>query len=479
MGDLFLNKTVLKARFELCAMKHNFHYTVTNSNKSVWCIRSADKVCFWGARAECLKGSTYFIIKKYVGVHSCAPSNKTSAGKTASAKTIGSLLMHKYEGIKERPKAKDIVQIMRNDYGCEISDSLAWDSREYAVNAVRGIPEESYGKIPKYLHMLREANPAFGQSIRGFNTVMRRVIVVDGTFLKSKFKGVLLVATAIDGNSNLYPIAFGIVDSENEQSWEWFMRQLKVVVADDNGLAFISDRQVSIAKALEKVYPLARHGICIHHLLNNVISYFKGKGLAGLISKAYRVVDFKKTFAHVCNISPAIGNYLMEADVKKWARCQFHGYMYDIRTNNHAESINSSLRSPREFPVIPLLYSIREMLTRWFFKRKQSISKHTHRLTINVEEKIDRRIGKGETFRVYPVTDSQLHVKGDTIDCFVDLDKQTCSCGKYDLLKIPCRHAIKAGFFVGREPYTLTDFFVYHGSLERSLSRKHKSHFSS
>ena len=130
----------------------------------------------------------------------------------------------------------------------------------------------------------------------------------------------LLVATAIDGNSNLYPIAFGIVDSENEQSWEWFMRQLKVVVADDNGLAFISDRQVSIAKALEKVYPLARHGICIHHLLNNVISYFKGKGLAGLISKAskaYRVVDFKKTFAHVCNISPAIGNYLMEADVKK------------------------------------------------------------------------------------------------------------------------------------------------------------------
>ena len=39
------------------------------------------------------------------------------------------------------------------------------------------------------------------------------------------------------------------------------MRQLKVVT-DDNGLAFISDRQVSIAKALEKLYPLARHGIC-------------------------------------------------------------------------------------------------------------------------------------------------------------------------------------------------------------------------
>ncbi|KAF3530736.1 hypothetical protein DY000_02038324 [Brassica cretica] len=262
-GYLFLNKTVLKARFELCAMKHNFHYTVTNSDKSVWCIRCADKMCFWGARVECLKGSTYFIIKKYVGVHSCAPSSKTSAGKTTSAKTIGGLIMHKYEGIKEGPKAKDIVQIMRNDYGCEISDSLAWDS--------------------------------------------------------------------------------------------------------------------------------------------------------------------------------PIGNYLMEADVKKWARCQFHGYMYDIRINNPAESINSALRSPREFP-------------------------HTHRLTIDVEEKIDRRIEKGKTFRVYPVTDSKLLVKGDTIDCFVDLYKRTCSCGKYDLLKIPCRHAIKVGFFVGREPYTSTDFLYTTGA---------------
>ncbi|KAF2532211.1 hypothetical protein F2Q70_00030848 [Brassica cretica] len=164
----------------------------------------------------------------------------------------------------------------------------------------------------------------------------------------------------------------------------------------------------------------------------------------------------------------------MEADVKKWARCQFHGYMYDIRTNNPAESINSVLRSPREFPVIPLLDSIREMLTRWFFKRKKLI-KHTHRLTIDVEEKIDRRIEKGKTFGVYPVTDSQLLFKGDTIDCFVDLEKQTCSCGKYDLLKIPCRHAIKAvpedGWSV---PQVVENSEVLPPETRRSLGRNRK-----
>ncbi|XP_013732605.1 uncharacterized protein LOC106436194 [Brassica napus] len=289
---------------------------------------------------------------------------------------------------------------------------------------------------------------------------MRRVIVVDGTFLKSKYKGVLLVATAVDRNSNLYPIAFGIVDSKNERSWEWFMRQLKVVIVDDHHLAFISDRHGSIAKAIENVYPLARHGICIHHLVNNVVTYYHGKGLVGLVSKAskaYRVADFEKTFANVCNISPTIEKYLREADVHKWARCQFPGYKYDIRTTNPAESINSALRSPRVYPVIPLLDSIREMLTRWFCKRKKLISKHKHPLTKDVEKKIDRRTEKGSTFVVYPVRDGRLLVRGDKFDCLVDLDRRTCSCGKYNLLKIPCRHTLKAGFHVGREPHTLTD----------------------
>ena len=64
-----------------------------------------------------------------------------------------------------------------------------------AINAFRGIRERSYGKILKYLHMLREANPgthssyeidntgrfrylfiAFGQSIRGFNRVMSMIL---------------------------------------------------------------------------------------------------------------------------------------------------------------------------------------------------------------------------------------------------------------------------------------------------------------
>lgn len=282
--------------------------------------------------------------------HLCAASKRNGSVRTASAKTVGTLIMHKFETAKEGPKSNDIIDYMRNDHGIEISYSLAWDAREYAINAVKGIPEKGYEKIPKYLHMLKEANPgshtcyerdakgrfkflfiAFGQSVRGFYAAIRKVIVVDGTFLKSKYKGVLLVATALDGNSNLYPIAFGVVDSENDYAWDWFMRQLNVVIADDYTLSFVFDRCTSITKAITNVYPQAHQGICIHHLLNNVVAKSGGKGVAGLVAKAskvYRAADFRKIFTAIYSISPDIGDYLIEADVKKWARCTFPGYRY-------------------------------------------------------------------------------------------------------------------------------------------------------
>ncbi|XP_020874789.1 uncharacterized protein LOC110226681 [Arabidopsis lyrata subsp. lyrata] len=398
--------------------------------------------------------------------------------------------MHNYEGVLEGPKPNDIINLIRSQYGHELNYSQAWESREYAVNEVRGIPEKSYGKIPKYLYMLQAANPgtytnyevdcdgrfqylfiSFGQSIRGFYKSIRKVIVVDGTFLKSKYKGVLLVATAVDGNSNLYPIAFGVARSENDASWEWFFLQLKTLIADDQGLAFVSDRHLSISKSLEKIYPLASHGICIHHLIGNVITYHSGRGVAGMVAKAsksYRVTQFEKLFEDICNISPAIGAYLDDANVEKWARCHFPGFRYDINTNNPAESINSALRSPREYPIIPLLDSIREMLTRWFYERRVLSAKQKDPLTIEVEKKISRRIEKGKFFKVYPITSNRLQVKANGFDFVVDLERRTCSCGKFEIGKLPCRHAIKGAYAIGKCIYPYADD-VYTTATWRSL----------
>ena len=59
---------------------------------------------------------------------------------------------------------------------------------------------------------------ALGVSIRGF-AYMRKVIGLDGTFLKSTCKGTLLVATCQDDNYNFYLIVWGVIDLERDDSW--------------------------------------------------------------------------------------------------------------------------------------------------------------------------------------------------------------------------------------------------------------------
>lgn len=130
-------------------------------------------------------------------------------------------------------------------------------------------------QLPAHLHNLVLANPgtiadlhtersqdgenlfkymflALGASIKGYEA-LRKVIVVDGTHLKGKYAGCLLTASAQDGNYQIFPLAFAIVDSENDVSWEWFFQHLASFVPDDPQLVIVSDRHPSIYKGMNEV----------------------------------------------------------------------------------------------------------------------------------------------------------------------------------------------------------------------------------
>ncbi|KAM3205106.1 hypothetical protein P3L10_028516 [Capsicum annuum] len=51
--------------------------------------------------------------------------------------------------------------------------------------------------------------------------------MVDAIFYKLKYRGVLMIAVSKDGNNNIFPLAFGIADSENNESYNWFFNQLR------------------------------------------------------------------------------------------------------------------------------------------------------------------------------------------------------------------------------------------------------------
>ena len=50
---------------------------------------------------------------------------------------------------------------------------------------------------------------ALGPCFTGF-TSCKPVVAIDGTHLKGKYKGVFYVASIMDGNEQIFPIAFGV-----------------------------------------------------------------------------------------------------------------------------------------------------------------------------------------------------------------------------------------------------------------------------
>ncbi|CAN6908884.1 unnamed protein product [Brassica oleracea] len=195
-------------------------------------------------REKQLPLSDFFVVKKYVHEHICDTTHRNANHRQAPAKLLGSLICRNYGEKREGLKPKQIIEHVRILHGVHINYKQAWRVKEEAQFLVRGTPEDIYYNLSRWLYKVTETNPgsltyqqvdaagkfkyafvAFGPSIRGFS-LMRKVIAVDGTFLKGKFNGTLLAACAQDGDYHLYPLAFAVVDAENGASWKWFFRDL-------------------------------------------------------------------------------------------------------------------------------------------------------------------------------------------------------------------------------------------------------------
>ncbi|KAL9683330.1 hypothetical protein QQ045_015150 [Rhodiola kirilowii] len=144
-----------------------------------------------------------------------------------------------------RYSPKQVMKLMLSKYGYKITYIKAWKARQKAFVYLFGEWEGSFEKLPAYMEMHQESNPgtivyldkstldsgnvsvnrvfwAFYPAIEGFKHC-RPVISIDTTHLIGKWKGVLMIAVTFDAENGILPIAYALVESENVDSWKWFM----------------------------------------------------------------------------------------------------------------------------------------------------------------------------------------------------------------------------------------------------------------
>ena len=88
--------------------------------------------------------------------------------------------------------------------------------------------------------------------IDGFLSSIRPVIAIDGTFLKGPHRGVLFVAVCMDGNDQIFPLAFGVGDSETNEAWEWFLTRLHKAIGEVDDLVFNYRCRKSVSKFIPR-----------------------------------------------------------------------------------------------------------------------------------------------------------------------------------------------------------------------------------
>ncbi|KAF7844584.1 uncharacterized protein G2W53_001489 [Senna tora] len=114
------------------------------------------------------------------------------------------------------------------------------------------------------------------------------MVQVDGTFLYGKYIQTLLIASSQDGNSNIMPLAFAIMDGETLEAWAWFFRKVRLqVVGDRENICLISERHPVILSTVSDPRtmwqpPYSHHVYCIRHLASNLNKQYKDSWLKDL-----------------------------------------------------------------------------------------------------------------------------------------------------------------------------------------------------
>lgn len=142
-------------------------------------------------------------------------------------------------------------------------------------------------------------------------------------------------------------------------------------------------------------------------------------------------------------MSPACADYLLGIGLEHWARAHFGGLRYNIMTSNVAESLNSALGEARGFPIVALVEYIRGTLMGWFSQRRDKANGERGTLTPKAQELLSRKFEECGGFVVRRINETGFEVRNkEGIPYHVDLGQKTCSCCEFDMLRMPCTHAV-------------------------------------
>lgn len=236
-----------------CGIRHARQRGIHEPNPCpfrLWASKMGDKVTFQ--------------IKSLKPQHNCI--RDYNLGSIVSSKWIAKQFADR---IIENPKIKlrQLKEAVMKKYKVHVTENQCKRAKSRAIYDYLQSQTTHYEKIWDYGAAIVQSNPGstvdinvqtfpdgkqvfkrfyvcFHSLKEGWLAGCRKVIGLDGCFLKGIAVGQLLTAVGRDANNQVYPIAWGVVDVETTANWSWFVNLLKNDLGLNNGddVAIISDQ---------------------------------------------------------------------------------------------------------------------------------------------------------------------------------------------------------------------------------------------
>ena len=355
--------------------------------------------------------------------------------------------------------------------------------KQLNADSVIGYSHDSERSI-KHVHVF----PRFMNTALKF---ARPVISLDAAHLKSSYKGTMYVASVLSGTNEVYPIGF-MISSGNEDGETWtrmlkYLKEACPIISEqgfgnerDDGeiqhpFLFVSDRDKGLKPALRSVFPRNKETSCAKHIEANVCQKF-GQQCARYVMAIAKSFSFRYSnhlIDQVRTIKPQAAGYIENVDNDTlWRSTSWLDEQnplpprYGIVTSNTSECVNNMFAQARIVGWLEAVESIVDVMsTRISTCRTKHIDREPGEVVPRVAQILKRRWdaaasitvvelvhGCGDFKVVEPSTvqdsdkdphlPSMTYIAGQPNTVYiVKPELQWCSCGIWQDVLYPCRHA--------------------------------------